>query len=213
MFIRTLLTTAGFLCMASFSQAATVAEVFNGDMLDTNQRYFESVAGIPRKSYDDVHEFRVQGCEIKATVSDGRIAKLRLEITPTCTADLTTFIGGYAPAPEQPLTLGALDPATYYADCLTMCGNAYEPSMYAHWHGPRAVDHLEVLLETRISSDKAIDASFIWQKHMEKAMGEDWVLETRFNCDKRFNDVAEKVLRDVPVTAVKIGRDLSTPGC
>ncbi|MFV9473177.1 hypothetical protein ACM5Q9_01965 [Advenella sp. RU8] len=214
MFIRTLLTTTGLLCIASLSQAATVAEVFNGEMLGTNQRYFESIAGIPRESYDNVHEFRVQGCEIQATVSDERIAQLRLEITPTCKADLTSFIGNYAPAPDQTLTLGAFDiGTTYYADCLDMCGNAFDPSLYALWRGPRAVRDLEVLLEARITSDKAMDAADIWQQHMEKVMGREWVLETRFNCDNRFNDVAEKVLRDVPVTGVTLGYGLSAPGC
>ena len=50
------------------AHAASVAEVFTGDMLGTNQRYFESIAGIPRESFGDEHKFKVQGCDITATV-------------------------------------------------------------------------------------------------------------------------------------------------
>lgn len=89
------------------AHAASVAEVFNGDMLGTNQRYFESVAGIPRESNGDEHIFKVQGCDITATVEGGKVGKLRIELTPKCQADLTQFVGTYAPAPDNPLTVGA----------------------------------------------------------------------------------------------------------
>lgn len=86
------------------AHAASVAEVFTGDMLGTNQRYFESVAGIPRESNGNDHRFKVQGCDITATVEGGKVSKLRLELTPKCQADLTQFVGTYAPAPGHPRT-------------------------------------------------------------------------------------------------------------
>jgi len=136
----------------SLAQAGTVAEVFNGEMLGTNQRYFESIAGIPRESFGDEHKFRVQGCNITATITEDTVSALRLELTPQCQADLTQFVGDYAPAPGQPLTFGAFEQASggglsYHADCLSGCGNSYDPSVYGHWEGPRAVDFMEVLLE------------------------------------------------------------------
>ena len=59
-----------------------MAEVFNGEMLGTNQRYFESIAGIPRESFGDEHKFRVQGCNITATITEDTVSALRLELTP-----------------------------------------------------------------------------------------------------------------------------------
>lgn len=73
-------------------QAKTVKEVFNGDMLGTTQRYFESIAGIPRESFDNEHTFRVQGCNITATIDNNSVSALRMELNDKRQADLTTFI-------------------------------------------------------------------------------------------------------------------------
>lgn len=208
------------LALAAFTsaQAATVAEVFNGDMLGTNQRYFESIAGIPRESLGDEHTFRIQGCTLTATISNGSVTAMRLELAPSCQADLTTFIGDFAPPPGQPLTFGAFEQAagsalSYSADCLTMCGNAYDPSVYGSWEGPRAVGFMEVRLEAMQVSDPAIDAASTWSEQMTQAMGEDWVIDARFNCDTRFNQAASQLFQDVPVTAVRIGTGLPSIGC
>ncbi len=56
----------------------------------------------------DDHIFRIQGCDITATIAGGNVSALRLELTDTCQADLTTFIGDYAPPPGRTLTAGAV---------------------------------------------------------------------------------------------------------
>lgn len=206
------------LASAKLAGAGTVTEVFNGDMLGTNQSYFESIAGIPRESWGDDHIFRVQGCEITASIQNERVTGLRLVLSPDCRADLSSFIGSYAPASDSVLTFGAFEAASggglnYLADCLTMCGNAYDPSVYAHCLGPRTAEFLEVKLEAVQVDDQALAAASVWQDHMTEAMGEDWVVDARFNCDSRFNSVARLALAEVPVTAVSIGYQLEVPGC
>lgn len=94
-----------------------------------------------------------------------------------------------------------------------MCGNAADPSVYAHWEGPHAVDFREVLLEVVLVSDAAIDAADQWQSQMRKAEGDDYVMETRFNCDQKYAAIAQKAFEQVPVTAVTIGSELKAPGC
>lgn len=200
------------------AQAATVAEVFTGDMLGTNQRYFESIAGIPRESNGNEHKFKVQGCNVTATIEGGNVTKLKLELGNKCSADLTKFVDSYAPAPGKPLTFGAFDESSgggvvYSADCLSMCGNAYDPSVYALWEGPHAANYLQVLLEVTLTSDKAIAASEAWKDQMVKAKGEDFVTETTFNCDPQFAGGAKKAFANVPVTSVTIGTGLTSPGC
>lgn len=200
------------------AHAATVAEVFNGEMLGTNQRYFESVAGIPRQSFGNDHTFKVQGCTIIATIESDSVTKLKLDIGRTCQADLTTFIDSFAPAPGKPLTFGSFDAASggglvYSADCLSLCGNAYDPSVYAHWEGPRALGFMEVLLEVKLTSDQAINAADQWQAHMVKAKGEDFVSETRFNCDPQFSAQANAAFEKVQVTSVTVGTGLISKEC
>lgn len=202
----------------TLAQAATVADVFNGEMLGSNQRYFESVAGIPRESFGDEHKFRVQGCNITATIGGGTVSKLRMELTPKCQADLTQFVGDYAPAPGQPLTFGAFEQSSggglsYSADCLSGCGNAYDPSAYGHWEGPRAVGFMEVLLEVVQVDDQAIEAASTWRDQMIQTMGEDWVMDGGFNCDNQFDPIARQAFQKVQVTAVSIGQELRSPNC
>lgn len=206
---------------SSFSGAALAAdvqEVFSGDMLGTNQRYFESVAGVPRESYGDDHLFRVKGCDITATIGGGKVDALRMELSDKCQVDLSSFIGSYAPAPGGTLTAGTFSAAagaglSYSANCLSMCGNAYDPSVYAIWQGPRAADFTEVILEVVLADDKAIDAANLWEKHMVAAEGEEYVMDTRFNCDNRFDEVALLAFKDIQITALTIGHHLKTPGC
>jgi hypothetical protein len=212
------LIASALLGACSLAQAATVAEVFNGEMLGTSQRYFESVAGIPRESFGDEHTFRVQGCTITATVGGGNVYKLRMELTSQCKADLTQFVGDYAPAPGQPLTFGAFEASSggglsYSADCLSGCGNASDPSAYALWEGPRVVEFIQVLLEAVQVSDQAITAASTWRDQMIQAKGEDWVMDGGFNCDNQFDPVASQAFKDVPVTAVTIGHELRSPSC
>lgn len=200
------------------AQAATVAEVFTGDMLGTNQRYFESIAGIPRESNGNDHKFKVQGCNVTATIEGGNVTRLKLETGPKCPADLTKFVDSFAPAPGKILTFGAFDESSggdfvYSADCLSMCGNAYEPSVYALWEGPHAVNYMQVLLEVSLVSDEAIAASDAWKDQIVKVKGEDFVTETTFNCDPQFTSGAKKAFASVPVTAVTIGTGLSSPSC
>lgn len=92
-----------------------------------------------------------------------------------------------------------------------MCGNAYDPSVYALWEGPHAADFMEVLLEVQLVSDAAIVAATAWQNHMEKAAGEGYVMDTRFNCHERFNTQGYNAFKNVTPTAITIGHGLSTP--
>ncbi|WP_315141362.1 hypothetical protein [Achromobacter marplatensis] len=207
--------TLGILMVgAGVSQAATVKEVFNANMLGTNQRYFESVAGIPRESNGNDHLFLVQNCPITATIGGGKVSALRMELANGCEADLQSFIGEYAPKAGQPITPGAFGRGQRYtASCLTECGNAVDPSAYALWVAPRAAGGLEVLMEMVLAGGKAADAADQWEAHMKKAAGNDYVINTKFNCETRFDDVAEAAFKDVPVNAITIGYGLPTERC
>lgn len=200
------------------STSPLLAQVFNGDMLGTNFRYFESIAGIPRESYDDVHTFNINNCIVNATAPSNKITSLRLEITPHCQADLSSFLHSYAPETRLPLTTGNFIDAAggglnYLANCLAGCGNAYDPSVYAHWTGSRATNFIEVLLETTLINRKALDAADIWREQMERSKGEDYVTDAQFNCNQDFNSIAHTAFQDVPINAITIGHDLIMPSC
>lgn len=211
--------------LTPFAQAAKLADIFNGAMLGTTQRYFESVAGIPRESFMDIHTFNVGGCQVQATITGGEVTALRLELGPKCKADLSSFISDYSPKARKlpfglfakPLTFGefakAAGPMRYFADCLSGCGNGYDPSVYALWHGPHATQFLEALLEVKLVGEAVLTAAGAWQNHMERAMGEEYVMETRFNCDDHFSADAAQIFEKIEVTAITLGHDLKPPEC
>lgn len=207
--------TLGMLMVsAGVAQAATVQEVFNADMLGTNQRYFESIAGIPRESDGNDHVFRVKNCRITATIKSDKVTALHMDLVNGCEADLRSFIGEDAPKPGQKITPSLFgSDLKYSAECLSMCGNAYDPSAYALWTAPRSGGGLEVLLGFVLAGSEALDAAEVWTKKMKKEAGEDYVMNTKFNCDARFNSVAEAAFKNVAATSVTIGYGLPTQPC
>lgn len=59
----------------------------------------------------------------------------------------------------------------FYADCLDLCGNAYDPSVYALWEGPHAVSFTQVMLEVVLAGDQAVNAAYNWREAISKAKG------------------------------------------
>jgi len=198
----------------SIAQAATVQEVFNGKMLGKSQAHFEAIAGVPQESYGDDRVFDVQSCLITATIKSGKVSALSMEPTGSCQPDLASFIGEYAPKPGQKLTPAAFDsnPA-YTADCLTDCGNAADPWVYASWTAPRAAGGMEVMLGFVQAGGDLLDAADKWATQMEKAEGKDYLLNNKFNCDARYNDVAATAFKNVIATSVKVGFNLPKEPC
>lgn len=208
------LTLGALIASAGAAQAATVQEVFNADMLGTNQRYFESIAGIPRESNGNDHVFRVKNCRITATIKSDKVTALHMDLVNGCEPDLRSFIGEAAPKPGQKITPSIFgSDLRYTAECLWMCGNAYDPSAYALWTAPRSEGGLEVLLGFVLAGSDALDASDKWMTQMKKEAGDDYVMNTKFNCDARFNNVAEAAFKNVAATSVTIGYGLPEQAC
>ncbi len=208
---------AVLLGLAASSQAAAAVklnDVFNASMLGKQLRYFESVAGITQEIRGTEHYFMVAGCEVVADVAQDTVVGLSLAVSPKCPANLTSFLGeSFAPDSRKPLTFGRFAEAAsptmeFHADCLTSCGNAYDPGVQAYWEGPRALNFIQVRLEVLLVEEPALTASSQWSDGMTRQRGEDYVLDTRFNCERSFDDMALTAFKDVPVTRVTIGQGL-----
>jgi hypothetical protein len=92
-------------------------------------------------------------------------------------------------------------------------GNAADPVVRDFYAGPHAENFLQIVPEVVLVSDAAITASMAWSDAMKKAMGEEDVVNTKFNCDGRFDALAHKLFANVPITGITVGydiRDLST---
>jgi len=183
------------------AQAAKLEEVFNGSMLGVTQRYFESVAGIPIRKIGERFIFSIEGCHVHAFVKDKSVYALRLSLETNCQADLSFL--GFDISTNKP-TFGDFPRTRYFSDCLYLCGNAFDPSVYAFWQGSHANNFIEVMLETA----SGFEAKNEWRNYMAQQMGEDYVIDLRFNCEDSFSNIAAETFEKVAVESITIGHDL-----
>lgn len=192
-----------------------VSELISYDMLGSDLRYFESIAGVARTSYEWNYVYKVDGCNIEVTAPQAHsINRIHIELSDTCQPDLSNALASYAPNADKALTVGnfidSFGDVNFYANCLIGCGNAYDPSVYVYWAGPRAFDFREVLLEVKQVSNEAIDAAQKWAEIMQNVEGEDWLFNSQYNCTTKYNTQAKELLSPVKVTAITIGYELNT---
>lgn len=194
--------------------------VFEPDMLNADLTYFENVTGTARQTFGNSKYYKVDGCEVRADISGGKINSLHVTVSPKCTFDLNKFLPNYSgrfPAPHV-MTFGQFDALTgssgrYMADCLIACGNATDPIVFEYWSGSRADGQLEVMLEVVQAGDAAQKAQ-TWEDAMMKGEGALWVGDTKFNCARtKYDAVARKEFRNVRVTGISIGYGIETPRC
>ncbi len=131
---------------------------------------------------------------------------------------LQPFLGeSFSPDESRALTFGNFTEHTgdfqFYADCLTGCGNAFDPSVYALWEGPRALNFIQLQLEAKLIDDAAIDASNQWEEAISSARGEEYVMLNRFNCENHFDPQAAAAFQNTNVTRLTVGFYLQPPGC
>lgn len=187
-------------------------ELFTYDMLESPLSELEKVIGKPRKKSGKTREYEVDGCPVTVETAGKKIHSIEVEASPSCTFDLNRVASSLPEGTQiNQLTHGAFASASgggeFMADCLSGCGNAFDPSVYQHWIGPRADQMANIMLRTKLVDDKAIDAAQKWQELMEKEEGEDFVMNAAFNCGK-YNSEAQQFFKDVPITHVRVGLDL-----
>jgi uncharacterized protein YecT (DUF1311 family) len=202
----------------STTSNSKLAEVFDPEMVGANIAYLEQIVGVARNIYGDVRVYKVDGCEVIAQISRGTVDSLKLYPSAACTFDLNAFqVGGNRLPSLESLTFGAftklVGSGQMYASCLSMCGNAAEPTVSMHWQGSRAEGLLEVLIETQLVTDETIDASKQWQAAMERKKGTQWVDDRKFNCEAIENDLAVKAFAHAPVWSITVGRRMPVETC
>lgn len=98
------------------------------------------------------HQFRTDGCDITlvSDEADKVIESVEIDIAPSCNLSLKSVLNVSEGQPDiklGDLTFGGFEPlldSRYYADCLTLCGNAADP--WCIWRPGLAPDPLHQLL-------------------------------------------------------------------
>jgi hypothetical protein len=199
------------------AQSAKLRAVFDHDMLGAQVAYLEHIVGPAWKVVQGTRIYKVDGCVVYVGVASGEIRNLHMEISQQCQFDLSVFSNNYKFPRLLGMTFGAFEQpyvsGRFQASCLYLCGNAADPIVRDFYEGPHAENFIQIAPEVVLVGDAAITASMAWSDAMKKVMGENYVINTRFNCDGRFDALAHKLFANVPITGITVGydiRDLAT---
>lgn len=201
-------------------------QIFDPEMIGANLPYFERISG-PAKNSDSFAKneltnlYKIEGCEVNVKITGNKIQSIGLnKISSKCAFDLNKFLpnagGGNLP-PLTDLTFGKFDKLAgvgqYGADCLLACGNGTDPISYELWQASRADDGYQVKLGVRLNSEDGSNASDVWKNAMAKKESDDWLIETKFNCTNKYNNIAKKAFANVKITSITIGVGYSENIC
>ncbi|MFG5779250.1 hypothetical protein ACFIQF_19505 [Comamonas sp. J-3] len=198
-----------------------LAKLLSNETIGLNLAFLEKQIGPAMRSDNQLHLFKVQGCEVGLrTDAENRVIRaVQVAITPSCDVDVSGLLGLQAPMRLKDLTFGAFDAATptgqYVADCLRGCGNAYVPGIYLVVEASRAQQNRTVMLSVPMESDAVLTAAEPWIDAMVAKEGEDWVIfDQGFNCTpQKYRSVAAQALAAVKPQLMTFGDGLEYPQC
>lgn len=194
------------------ARAATLAQVFVPDTLDATVAHLETMTGPAWRVAGDHRWYKVDGCVLEVVAPGNAIQSLGLDVGPRCAPDLSSFTMSDTRLPAFPLTVNQAEAAfgqpVYHADCMSLCGNASEPSLLAYIPGYHANNFIDVLLGMPQTTGPAIQAAEAWSTEMTRAKGEDYVIDGRYNCSPEFQESAARLFRNLVVGHVTVGHNL-----
>src|SRR5438128_2091633 len=80
-----------------------------------------------------------------------------------------------------------------------------DPTVRFHWEGPHAMNFLTVDLISVIAYDESINAASRWSNLMTAVEGQQYVLNVRFNCDAKYQQLGSQIFRNVEVSEIIVG--------
>lgn len=217
--IRLTAGLAGVLALLGTAQATTskLQRVFQSEILNARLSYFESVTGpaIYANTYNgtEIRDYRVDGCRVSAGIKGGNVRWLRLDLSPRCNFNIATFIGNGYPTTAG-LTVGRFARGSFGPDlrvqagCFMSCGNAADPEVDFTWEGPHAANYINVTLSVVLVSGPALAAATRWEDVIRRREGDNYILNTRFNCTHTYDAEGVRAFANAPVKSVTIGYDL-----
>ena len=184
------------------SGAATIDQ-----MLGVQVAYLESKLGPARTVQDKERTYEIGDCTVRVSAEGGEVVGYAVPMTPACSTQAFAALKDYDLPQKIDLTMGefaaARGNADFKADCLTLCGNAADPWLYLESAGPRASPGIRA--SAVMVSDATIDASFRIRDAIKAAKGEDYVIDTTFNCSADFDQMAVRELKNVRIDEIEIG--------
>jgi hypothetical protein len=204
------------------SQDDPISKIFTRDMINAQVGYLEAITGpawvqtAATAQSPEKRIYKLAACQVRATIVNGAITSLGMtNLGPECTIDLNKFFDATKIPSANTLTFGTfendIDTGHFYSDCLSMCSNAFDPSIFEYHIGPHSEAFLEVAVSAQQEGDPIIDAAAKWRDMMTKAKGQDYVENMTFNCDGQYDAPAHTLFASIPIRSMTIGYNLQGP--
>jgi hypothetical protein len=200
---------------ATAAAQSKLDEIFEFDMLGAQVAYLEHMIGPAKhiftlpKAGMQIRTYPVDGCKVEATTQGTEVLRYSLVLTPTCNFDLGKLVQGHATTKD--LTVGRFADrydASYLhvrSDCIYSCGNAADPRVDFIYEGSHADGWVSVVLTVIIADVPALQAVEPWENLMRSKEGDNYVLETKFNCDHKYDSIAVRAFENVVVNKITVG--------
>jgi S1-C subfamily serine protease len=194
----------------------TLSRIFRFEMFNAQVSYLERITGPAMHIYSDsasgvkIRDYRVDGCEVQALTEGAEVLRYSLTLAPTCNFDLSE-VGVPDQATTRGLTVGKFFSGqggvdTYVrSDCIYSCGNAFDPTIDFIWQGPHSSNYVSVVLTVTLADTAALNAATTWEHLMRSNDGDDYVIRTKFNCDRKYDDAAIRAFANVLVNKITVG--------
>lgn len=191
------------------------------EAIGLNLEYVVQVSGPAMRITGKQQLFDLQGCKFTLTTDETKqsIMGVQIELSKKCFVDVGPIINADRQILAGDLTFGAADKyfrqGDYLSDCLSSCGNAYDPSIYWAAEGSHADGFGKVVLSVPITEDAVIEAAARWRDAMLKSETEDWVLiEMGFNCaPQKYREVAAREFSRIHPAFLSFGLSVEAPTC
>lgn len=202
-----------------------VPRIMNTDMLQIQVPFLETITGPARRVSPRIggpgqeREYRIDGCELTAITTGTQVNAYRLGLSPTCTFEMRRLIPNFRPAGSaNQVTFAMLAQSfgtEFLPSCLMGCGNAADPAFSIFGESSRADGSIEVLATAIYNNDQVAAAAERLSGSARRVMSEDAIIDGRFNCHPRYQELAQQAFSNVRIRQITLGYGLSSepPRC
>lgn len=204
---------------AAAESADSITRIVNLQSIDATKEFLERTLGQSKYETPDTAQYVVAGCNINLVFAENKaVSSVSIDLTKGCRFDASGLTQSEKPVMvDGPMTFAQFEDtfgqARYTSPCLTMCGNAFDPYVAAVVPGYSANRGIDVAGVSVFVADAVSDASNVWQTKLTEKAGEDYVIDTKFNCEDTHNDIPRAAFAKAPVETLQFGRDLNEASC
>lgn len=198
---------------------ASITPIVRFQSIDATKEFLERTLGQSKYETPDSAQYELAGCNVNVGFADNKaVTSISIDLKPGCSFDASELARSDQPViVNGPMAFARFEElfgsARYTSPCLTMCGNAFDPYVAAVVPGYSANGGVDVSAQSLFIEDAAGEAMNAWREQLKAKLGEDYVIETKFNCEDTHNDIPRAAFAQVPVETLQFGRDLADGNC